>query len=76
MIEIITKSYENLKEEKVNYITCWALPHTNLFNILTSIGFKPKLQDRYFCARILESKDQYLLDINAWNLSESDSEVY
>lgn len=73
LIEEVIK-YMNLK--KVRTLTCWAFPHTRLYSVLLSKGFKSKPQNRFFCIKPLSRELEYLVSLNKWDLVEADSEVF
>ena len=73
---LFVKSCKHLMEQKVRFITCWALPHTPLCGVLKSLGFSSLPQERYFSVRVLDHQNDYLNDIKNWHLVQSDSEVY
>ncbi|HAH32827.1 MAG TPA: hypothetical protein DCL44_10995 [Elusimicrobia bacterium] len=61
---------------KVESVTTWALPHTNLFHVLKGLGFTSKAQERYFCVKVLDSRQEFLYGFENWHLVQSDAEIY
>lgn len=74
--ELVVKSIMHLKEQDVESITSWALPHTVLRDVLDSLGFIHMPQERYFCLKVLKPEYDFLYDISNWHLVQADSEIY
>lgn len=64
------------KEENVNTMTIWALPHTVLYSFLVENGLKIEEQQRFFCVKAIDLSQRSLTDIKMWNLDECDAEIY
>ena len=74
--ELFLKAVMQLKEQAVESITTWTLPHTPLREVIESLGFTEFLQERYFCLKVLNQKYEYLYNIENWHLVQSDAEIY
>lgn len=73
--KLFYKSCEHLIEQKVEFITAWAVIPL-LQECLESLGFYPESRERYFCVKVINNNYQYLYDINNWHLVQADSEIY
>lgn len=73
---LVQKTCLFLFDQGAHLITIWALPHTKIFEQLISLGFKTSEYERYFCLRIFNEKYSDLLQINNWELVQSDTEVF
>jgi len=74
--EIFVDGCLHLIKQEVEYITTWALPHTQLYGVLKSLGFTEMPQERYFCVKILNKRYECLNDIPNWHLVQADAEIY
>jgi GNAT superfamily N-acetyltransferase len=74
--DIFMQGCLHLINQNVKYITTWALPHTPLYEIVSSLGFTELPQERYFCLKILNPEYEYLYDLNRWHLVQADTEIY
>lgn len=74
--ELFLKAVMRLKEQDVESITTWALPHSPLREVVESLGFTELSQERYFCLKILNKTYAYLNNIEHWHLVQSDAEIY
>ncbi len=57
-------------------LTVWALPHTPLFGFLSDLGFRALQQERFFCLKVLDQRIDWLYQVDKWNLSEIDAEIF
>jgi hypothetical protein len=73
LIELITSESGPNSASKVSI---WALPHTELYFLLINMGFLNLEQERYLCVKILSGEFEYLSNIQVWNISEADSEIF
>lgn len=74
--KLFLKSIKELQSQEVEVITTWALHHTQLFNVLISLGFKNVSQERYLCLKILNTNYEYLKKMSTWHLVQADTEIY
>lgn len=74
--KLFTKASSQLKEQGIENITTWALPHTPLITIIRELGFKQTQQERYFCLKVLNKKYEYLSDFFRWHLVQADAEIF
>jgi hypothetical protein len=74
--ELFHKTTEELFKTDIKNITTWALPHTEIFQILKNMGFVESSQERYFCIKIFNESLEKLDNINNWHLTQSDAELY
>jgi GNAT superfamily N-acetyltransferase len=74
--ELFLKANTHLKEQGVEIVTTWALPHTPLREVVESLGFVDTPQERYFCLKILKDEYEYLYDLSRWHLVQADAEIY
>jgi hypothetical protein len=74
--ELIEKIIGYFKNKKITSITTWALPRTEIYEILTKNGFNPISQERYFCLKIIDNKLKKLNNINNWNILPSDMDLF
>jgi hypothetical protein len=74
--ELFLRAVLEFKEQGLDNVTAWALPHTDLYSALKSIGFKEVPKERYFCVKVIEPKYEYLYDLASWHLVQADSEIY
>lgn len=74
--ELFNFACKYFNEKNIKTITTWALPHTDLYKILLSMGFEELPQERYFCLRSLDPKLDKLYNINNWQLVQADAEIY
>jgi len=73
---LIVKAMVFLSRQKVKEITMWALEHLLLYEILLSLGFKKRSQERYFCVKMISKKASYLKDLKKWHLVQADTEFF
>ena len=76
LMDLFTKTCHYLKNQDVEGITTWALPHTELHGVVKKLGFLELIQERYFCVKVLNPKYKYLTDFSCWHLVQADSEIY
>jgi GNAT superfamily N-acetyltransferase len=63
-------------KQKAQAVSCWALPGTNRYKTLKSIGFQPSPRERYLCYRNIR---EISFDLNLfldWDLHQADAEFY
>lgn len=73
---LINKTIESFQRHGITLITTWGLPHTNLYQVAMTIGFKIIPQKRYFCVKILDPQFSCLNNIEYWHLVQADTEIY
>lgn len=73
---LVDKVVAEMVLQNVKAITIWALPHTHLYNGLTTKGFLKQTQERYFCVKPLTPEFENLASVQLWNLVEADAEIY
>jgi N-acetylglutamate synthase-like GNAT family acetyltransferase len=73
---LVAKANNYFIKKNIKLITTWALPHTQISQFFKQLGFKPLSQERYFCVKVLKSKNKNLYDINNWQLVQADAEIY
>jgi GNAT superfamily N-acetyltransferase len=76
VVELVDKVVLNMRSKNVEFLTCWALPHTSLYDCLIAYGFTQIKQERYFCLKDISGVNDYMFEVDKWFLVESDSEVY
>lgn len=76
LTDLFAKTYHYLKNQDVEGITTWALPHTELYGVVKKLGFSELIRERYFCIKILNPQYKYLADFSCWHLVQADSEIY
>lgn len=76
LTDLFTKTCHYLKNQDVEGITTWALPHTPLHGVVKKLGFSELIQERYFCIKVLNPQYKYLTDFSCWHLVQADSEIY
>lgn len=74
--ELFLKTCRYLRDKGVEAITTWALPQTPLSKVVESLGFTETQPERYFCAKVLNEKYEYLYDFSHWHLVQADAEIY
>jgi GNAT superfamily N-acetyltransferase len=74
--DLFHKTTKELFKTDIKNITTWALPHTDIFQILKKIGFVESPQERYFCIKIFYENLEKFDNINNWHLIPSDAEIY
>ncbi len=57
-------------------VSTWALPHTEQYSDLRSLGFVQSPRERYFCVKVLSGQHQYLYDVASWRVVPGDAEIY
>lgn len=73
---LLRKTIQALVRESIDSVTTWALPHTSLYQVARSIGFKEVPQERYYCIKTLSSELSHLENIDNWHLIQADAEIY
>jgi len=73
---VLCAACDYLKLQNVKGITVWAMVGSLLREMAESIGFQESDQERYFCAKVLNPKCEYLIEFHNWRLVEADSEVF
>ena len=76
LTDLFAKTCHYLKNQDVEGITTWALPHTELHGVVKKLGFSELIRERYFCIKILNPQHKYLADFSCWHLVQADSEIY
>lgn len=74
--ELFLKACMSLKEEGVEAITTWALPHTPLSEVVESLGFTETQPERYFCFKAINPEREQAYDFSRWHLVQADAEIY
>lgn len=74
--ELFLRASLRLKEQGVESVTTWALPHMPLRDVVASIGFTEIQKERYFCVKVLNPQYKYLYDFSSWHLVQADAEIY
>ncbi len=74
--ELFLRASMHLKEQNVDSITTWALPHTPLREVIELLGFTELPQERYFVMKVLNNTYKYLYDFHRWHLVQADAEIY
>ena len=74
--KLFLKTSLYLKNQGVEEIATWALPHTALHGVVRNLGFLELLQERYFCIKVLNPQYKYLTNFSCWHLVQADSEIY
>jgi hypothetical protein len=67
---------EYFRNQKVDSVTTWALPHTFFADVTKSFGFLVMPSERYFCVKVLMPKYEQLYDFSRWHLVQADAEIY
>lgn len=67
---------ELLNSQNVDYLTTWALTHTEYYYLLKNQGFYEIERDRYFCVKIINHDKKYFYNPESWFLNQCDSEMY
>lgn len=65
-----------LKNDGVEAITTWALPHTPLSAVVKSLGFIETQPERYFCFKAMKPEIEHAYDFSSWHLVQADAEIY
>jgi hypothetical protein len=76
LAELFVRAARRLLGLGVEGVTTWALPHTTLFHVLGTLGFKSRPQERYFCVRSLQPELRPLEEISKWHLVQADAEIF
>lgn len=64
------------KKLGVRTISMWALPHTSEYRTIRRAGFEKESRERYLCVLPITNCCDNLLNISAWKLFQSDTEMY
>lgn len=75
-MHMIKKALDYFRNNNIDDVTIWALPHTEMYPKLLREGFVPVSQERYFCVKISDKKRKKLYNVKTWHLQESDAEFY
>lgn len=62
--------------QRIQAISCWALPGTERYGIMKSIGFQYLPRDRYLCYRNIRETLVNLNNFSHWDLHQADAEFY
>ena len=73
---LINLCIEKVKQQGIQWITIWALPHSTLYQHLIYAGFMQQEHQRYFCLRVVKESDLNQLEFSKWQLDECDAEIY
>lgn len=76
LAEIFSKTASVLRSQKAQWITTWALDHTKYRPILSSLGFRRVISQRYLTLMVKAKKNEYLYDFSAWHLVQADCEIF
>jgi len=74
--KLIERAIEIFQKQNISSTSTWELQHTNVYQLMLGLGFKPIPQERYFCVKILNSQFSYLYDIESWDLFQADAELF
>lgn len=74
--KLLSHAVQSLQDEKLTKITLWALPHTTLYLASRNLGFESQPTERYLCGTVLNPEFNELSSEHAWDIQESDSEIY
>jgi len=76
IVNLFNKLLKHFKDNNINKITTWALPHTKQYDVLSSLNFKCIDSERYFCIKSNHKKYDFLKNQNTWSLEQADTEIY
>lgn len=66
-----------LKAQGMANITVWAMPNTELREVVEEIGFRESERGKYyFGLKVLKAEHEYLYDFSKWQLQQCDSQKY
>jgi hypothetical protein len=74
--KIFSKTIKKLQNQNVDSITTWALPHTELFNVLMRMGLNSVKQERYLCLKFISKGSTKLKKLSNWHLVQADTEIF
>lgn len=73
---LLSKIFGKEQAGQTGTLTIWALPHTPLYGFLSNLGFRALQQERFFCLKVLDENMDWLYQVDRWNLSEIDAEIF
>lgn len=77
MKKLIIGACWHLRAQGMDDITTWAMPDTELREVVEEIGFKKgKQKQYYFGLKVIDSHHDYLYDFSRWRLQQCDSQKY